>query len=203
MPLPDRAVLVEATDLGYSYPGRDVLQNLRFCLRPGLNVVLGGDGRGKSTLLRLIAGELQPTQGMLRRVALTACLEHAADPLHDAVVLRDWLQSRRVQRAQWQDGLAHQLVDALDLTPHLDKPMYMLSTGSRRKAGWVAAAASGAQLTLIDSPFAALDLRSIRVLTELLVEAASDPVRAWVLADYALPAGLDEAMLGEVINLGD
>jgi ABC-type transport system involved in cytochrome c biogenesis ATPase subunit len=196
--------LFEARALGLAYPGQSVLwQGLNFSLRPGLHWVQGGDGRGKSSLLRLIAGELQPTQGQVWRSAGTVCLEHAADPAHDAVVLRHWLQDRQARRADWQADLAHRLVDALDLTPHLDKPLYMLSTGSRRKAGWVATAASGAQLTLIDSPFAALDARSIRVLTDLLAEAAQDRRRAWVLADYAVPAALQPLTLASQIHLGD
>ncbi len=196
--------LFEATALGFAYPGQPVLlQGLNVSLRPGLNWVQGGDGRGKSTLLRLIAGELQPTQGQSRRPATTVCLEHPAQPAHDAVVLRHWLQARQAQRADWQAQLASHLVDALDLAPHLDKPLYMLSTGSRRKAGWVATAASGAQLSLIDSPFAALDARSIRVLTDLLAEAAQDRRRAWVLADYTVPAALQSLTLASHLHLGD
>jgi ABC-type transport system involved in cytochrome c biogenesis ATPase subunit len=199
------ALLFEARGLGLDYPGVPLLQGLNFTLRPGLSLVQGGDGRGKSSLLRLIAGELAPTRGQLLRAAgSTVCLEHPADAVHDPVVVQDWLGTRRAQRGgDWRPALADQLVDALDLRPHLHKPMVMLSTGSRRKVGWVATAASGAQLSLIDSPFAALDARSIRVLTALLVDAAQDTQRAWVLADYALPAGLARGALAALIDLGD
>ena len=78
----------------------------------------------------------------------------------------------------------------------------MLSAGSRRKLGLVAAAASDARLTLLDQPYAALDARSARLLSELLAEAAQDPHRAWVLADYALPAALQDLALATRVSLG-
>jgi energy-coupling factor transporter ATP-binding protein EcfA2 len=78
--------------------------------------------------------------------------------------------------------------------------MYMLSTGSKRKV-WVAAAfAAGAAHTLLDDPFAALDQPSIRFVLGLLQEVASDPMRAWLVADYQAPAGLS---LASVIDLPD
>ena len=81
--------------------------------------------------------------------------------------------------------------------------MYMLSTGSRRKLGLVAAVAGRAQLTLLDGPFAALDSASCRFLVHLLADAAAHRQRAWVLADYEWPAGLDAACRIALIDLGD
>ena len=78
--------------------------------------------------------------------------------------------------------------------------MYMLSTGSKRKVWLAAAFAAGAALTLLDDPFAALDQPSIRFVLGLLKEAATDPERAWLLADYQAPPGLS---LAAVIDLPD
>ncbi|MCY1378594.1 hypothetical protein D9M69_662440 [compost metagenome] len=86
------------------------------------------------------------------------------------------------------------------LQPHLDKPLYMLSAGSRRKVWLCAAFAAGTALTLIDQPFAALDAPSIRFLLELLQDAADHPSRAWVLADYLAPEGVP---LARVLTLGE
>ena len=83
-----------------------------------------------------------------------------------------------------------ELVDGFALGPHLAKPMYMLSTGSRRKVWLTAAFAAGTPLTLIDQPFAALDAPSIRFLRELLSDAADHAARAWLLADHEAPEGI-------------
>jgi energy-coupling factor transporter ATP-binding protein EcfA2 len=66
----------------------------------------------------------------------------------------------------------------------------MLSTGTRRKIFLAAAFASGAAVTLLDEPFAALDKASINMMLELLQEAASHRSRAWVVADYVAPHGV-------------
>ncbi|HNW64474.1 MAG TPA: ABC transporter, partial [Piscinibacter sp.] len=79
---------------------------------------------------------------------------------------------------------------------------YMLSTGSRRKAGLVAAAASCAPLTLVDMPYAALDAPSSRRVTRLLADAAAQATRAWVIADHERPAALAGLRL-TVVDLGD
>lgn len=195
--------LITAQDLALDLAGRRVLQGLSFSIAPGLTLVRGGDGRGKTTLLRLLAGACAPSAGTLQREAAALWFEQSADEAHDAVVAQAWLDERRVRFPAWRTDVAAALAGALGLAEHLAKPLYMLSTGSRRKLGLVGAAASGAELTLLDGPFAALDARSCRVLEQLLIEAAADTTRAWVLADYALPAALAEVPLAGHIDLGE
>lgn len=197
-------VLFAAERLGFAHPGAaPLLHALSFDIRPGLTLVCGGDGRGKTSLLRLIAGELQATAGLAHRHAETSYFERPEDPAYDALVARDWLAARRQRFAGWQVDVQTRLIEDFGLAPHIDKPLYMLSTGSRRKVGLLAAAASGAALTLIDMPFVALDAASSRVLTGLLAEAAAGRARAWVIADYGLPAGLAASVLAGRIELGD
>ncbi len=195
--------MIEARTLGWSHPdvpSRPVLADLGFTLRPGLTLVRGGEGRGKTTLLRLLAGELTPGSGTLVRPAGRAFLPQPSDPACDAQVARDWLAAQL-------DGVdvarAVPLVEAFGLAPHIDKPMFMLSTGSRRKVGLVAAALAGARLTLLDQPYAALDARSCRLVTELLAEAAASSERCWVVADHERPSWLDGIELAGVVDLGD
>lgn len=169
---------------------------LDLALRPGLSLVSGGEGCGKSRLLRLLA-EAAAAQG------LSHCLPQPLDPAQDETLARDWLAAQQSAHGpHWRAPLAAELVQALALDEHLDKRLFMLSAGSRRKLGLVAAAASDARLTLLDQPYAALDARSARLLSELLAEAAQDPRRAWVLADYALPAALQDLTLAARISLG-
>jgi energy-coupling factor transporter ATP-binding protein EcfA2 len=111
----------------------------------------------------------------------------------------DYLKSLPARYPAFDEALLLELTQALALTPHLDKPMYMLSTGSRRKVWLAAAFASGAAVTLLDEPFAALDRPSVNVVMELLEEAAAHTTRAWVLASYEAPGDLP---LARVIELG-
>jgi ABC-type multidrug transport system ATPase subunit len=195
--------LFEAKELTFSYPGLDLLSGLSFAIKPGLTLLRGGSGRGKKTLLRLISGELQPSSGLGMRQARTQWCEDPADPGSDDIVARAWLAARRPRFSQWQADLEADLIEGFGLSPHIDKPLYMLSTGSRRKVGLLGAAASGAELTLIDRPFTALDTSSSHLLTQLLAEAAAGQSRAWVMADYELPASLSGLALAGLIDLGD
>ncbi len=194
---------VSADRLAFAHPGVTVFADLTFALHPGLTLVRGGDGRGKTTLLRLLAGELAPTGGTLSRQVGSLWWEQPGEPAHDAVVARDWLARRQALFVGWRSEVVEALVEAFGLGEHLGKRMEMLSTGSRRKVGLVGAAASGAALTLLDTPWAALDARSGRVLDELLAEAAEDPARLWVVAGHAQPAGLADVPWSGCIDLGD
>lgn len=194
--------LLQAHDLGFAHPGHTLFTGLSFVIRPGLTLLRGGDGRGKTTLLRLIAGEVAPTAGRIERVAAPVYFEVPADAAHDAVPVRDWLAERQQRFGGWRADIAAELIEDFGLAEHLDKPMFMLSTGSRRKVGLVAAAASQAALTLVDMPYAALDAPSSRLLTRLLAGAAAQAARAWVIADHERPEALAGSRLSAV-DLGD
>ena len=173
-----------------------------FSLWPGLTLVLGDEQRGKSSLLRVMAGQQAPLAGALNRPTGQRCF--VADTLAaalDALPAQDWLQQQSQCFPHWQAATADALAQALGLSEHLPKPFYMHSAGSRRKVGLVAAAACGADLVLLDTPYAALDLRSCRLLDEVLADAADSQTQAWVVADYARPGGLSEVVLAGVIDL--
>ena len=87
--------------------------------------------------------------------------------------------------AAWQHH-----ADGLGLGPHLHKPLYQLSTGSRRKVGLAAALAAGCALTLLDEPAGALDARSVEYLLRALAALAVHPARAVLVASSDALAGV-------------
>ena len=210
-PAPARTPVAQAQALRWAPAGATVLDLPVLQIPPGVSWVGGGEGRGKSSLLRCLAGDLLLPGSRLQigsTVLATAPAAYRAqlfwmDPrtsAHDQVRGVDFLASVAARYPGWNAALLADLTEALDLAPHLHKPLYMLSTGSKRKAWLAAAPASGAALTLLDEPFAALDKRSIRCVLDLLRDAASHPQRAWVVADYEAPAGVP---LAQHIDLGD
>lgn len=201
MKTPSHPVL-QARQLCFGWPDRPLFHQLSFDIAPGLNLVQGDDGSGKTTLLRLLAGELTPQSGSLSRPGNPKAGPHANTPhpptfwidpqtqAHDAHSAAAYLEHLRPQHPHFDADLLADLIDGFALAPHLHKPLYMLSAGSKRKVWLSAAMAAGTPLTLIDQPFSALDAPSMRLLTELLQEAAHHPSRAWVVADYEAPAGV-------------
>lgn len=168
---------------------------------PGVHLVLGDEGTGKTTLLRLLAGEFPAHVG--QAVLCGHDLHQAPEAYRQEVawfdpaktvwkqtVVNDLWAEQSARFARWDDELLEDLAQALGLAEHRTKPMYMLSTGSRRKALMAASLASGAALTLLDMPFAALDAGARRVLREVLADCAEHPSRAFVVADYTAPTGV-------------
>jgi ABC-type multidrug transport system ATPase subunit len=203
--------VLKISRLSFAYPGCVVVRDFSAQAANGLILVRGGGGRGKTSLLCLLAGELAPDAGQLQLGGM--CLHEQpeayrqqvfwADPrtaAHDALTCRDYLATVKRRYPAFDKAQLNRAVEGLSLAPHLEKNIFMLSTGSRRKLYLAAAFASGAPLTLLDSPFAALDKVSIRFALTLLAEAAQDNTRLWVLADYEQPEGMT---LPTLIDLGD
>ena len=193
------SVLVNLQSLHFGYPDHTLIAGLSAAISPGVTLVRGGDGRGKTTLLRLLAGELTPTSGQLQINANVFWIDPRTDAF-DSLTGVEFFESQRAAFPEFDDAMVSRLVDGLDLASHIHKKLYMLSTGSKRKVYLAAAFASGAAVTLIDMPFAAIDKPSIEFILSLLREAAAGTERAFVVADCEAPAGVQ---LEGVIDLGD
>ncbi|WP_341920333.1 ATP-binding cassette domain-containing protein [Polaromonas sp. YR568] len=204
-------MVLQAEGLRFCYPERELFAGLSVAISPGVTFVHGGDGRGKTTLLRLLAGQLPAAAGSLKINSVSLQDQAAAyrqqvfwtEPrteAFDQMTPAHYFDVQRRAYAGFDDGVLATCVDGLALAPELTKQLFMLSTGSKRKVWLAAAFASGAALTLLDMPFAALDKASIGFVLALLEDAAAHPLRAFVVADYAAPAGVP---LAGVIDLGD
>ena len=178
--------LLLINDLDFAYPDPPpIARGWSARIGPGLTLLHGDTGSGKSTLLRLLAGApadrgeltlggvrladaaeayrrqvffIEPDNDDYQQITARACIEALADG------------ERPFDEARWQAILA-----GFGLPPHLDKPMYMLSTGSRRKVFLAAALASGRPLLLLDEPTGALDAGSIRCLWAALADRLASP----------------------------
>lgn len=185
--------------------------NLSIGILPGVTLVQGGDGRGKSTLLRLLAGALPGDAGQLRLNGVPLkeqpeayrrqlfWMEPRTDTF-DQLTPPQYFESVRSRYPGFDSDMVAPLVEGLGLEPHMDKQLFMLSTGSKRKVWLAAAFASGADLLLLDEPFAALDAPSIAFVKALLGGTSACPGRAVVMADYGAPAGVG---LAGLVDLGD
>jgi ABC-type multidrug transport system ATPase subunit len=201
--------VLQARALDFSWPGRALFSGWSADIPAGVSLIRGDDGTGKSTLLRLLAGQLPVDSGELQVQGIRLRDAPAAyraqvfftEPrteVFDALTPAQFFEVQRQHYPAFDADALGRLVDGLALDEQMGKQIFMLSTGSKRKVFLAAAFASGAALTLLDMPFAALDKASIGRVMQGLEEAASQTGRAWVLADYMAPAGL---RLASVIDL--
>ena len=174
------------------------IQNLSFNWPTGVCWICGDEGTGKTTLLRLLAGDVQPASGTLNAAEGGVFWVDLQSPEHVASTVQACWDALRQRYPSWNYALLDDLAEELQMNPHREKQLHMLSNGSRRKVGVIAALASGATVTLLDQPFVALDAVSIQTIKEFLREAAEHPSRAWIVADYETPHDLQ---LASVLNL--
>ena len=203
--------ILEVYELNFNYPDQTLFVDLSLTVPTGISLICGGVGLGKSTLIRLLAGALPAQSGLLRingvdlqaqPIAYKAQIFWAEpwSTAFDELTLPDYFELQRSNHAGFDDRALTDMTEGLGLQDHLHKQLFMLSTGSKRKVFLAAAFASGAAVTLLDEPFAALDAKSTGFMLLKLKRAAREGHRAFVLADFLAPDGVP---LVKIIDLGD
>lgn len=207
-------VLWACTGLRHAPPGvtEPLFGGMDLRIAPGATLLRGGDGRGKTTLLRIIAGHLDPQEG---RIAPGARDVFWIDPRASGrdgggpsaqQTPAEWWAAQALGRPDWQAGALEEHIRGFGLAEHAGKRMEQLSTGTRRKVLLAAGFASGAELVLVDEPIAGLDRASIAYLRQCLSDAAA-AASAWpgggssvVVAHYD---ALGDVPWTQVVELGD
>jgi ABC-type multidrug transport system ATPase subunit len=203
--------MLQITNLTFSYDQHPVITGLSTSIKPGVTFIRGGDGRGKTTLIRLLAGDLQPDSGQLEVDGTSLKQDQKTyrsrvfwiDPRNegfDQLSASEFFGEQQKLFPNFDSSVLPRLIEGLDLGLHIGKKLFMLSTGSRRKV-WIAAAfAACAPVALLDMPFAAVDNISSEFIAALLHEFAANQDRAVVFSGYELPTDVPVAA---VIDLGD
>ena len=204
-------VVLQVEGLCFAYPECGVLNQWSVALPAGLALVRGDESSGKTTLLRLLAGELTAQAGRITLQGVDARENPKAyaqkvfwvDPRSgdlDKLTARGWLDTLPARYPQWDAAALAADIEGFTLHEHLDKPFYALSTGSKRKVLMAGALASGAPLTLIDEPIGGLDKPSVAYLARALAQVADQPGRVVVVAHYEALPGVP---WGTVVDLPD
>ena len=218
------ATVLEADALSRSYGRLVALHELSLTIAAGECVALiGANGSGKSTAVRMIAGLLEPTGGSVRVAGADPHREPGAEAaraalalvpdtpvLYDDLTVRQHLELVALAHGVADTGLDERiddLVERLGLAARADFVPRELSRGMRQKAQLACAWIRPAALLVLDEPVVGLDPPSQVLLRELLVDRARAGAAvlltthqlAWAdgLADRAVL--LDE---GEVADAG-
>ncbi len=191
-PVPEPRVssdnLVEIDDLSFSFGRRSILKGISMAVPRGKVVaIMGGSGCGKTTLLRLIGGQLKPSKGAVR-VAGQVVHELDQEGLYkmrrqmgmlfqfgalftDMTVYENVAFQLR-EHTSLPEALIHDLVlmklNAVGLRGARNLKPAELSGGMARRVALARAVALDPMLVMYDEPFAGLDPISLSVVGQLI-----------------------------------
>lgn len=173
--------LVEFEQVSYTFPATEagaapqkIVENLDFLLAAGSKVgLVGPNGSGKTTLLRLLRNELQPDAGSIRRaeqlrivyfsqmreIDESLTLRRALAPEGDSVIH----QGRAIHVASWATRF-------LFTSEQLNQPVKNLSGGERARVLIAKLMLEPADVLLLDEPTNDLDIPTLEILEENLLE---------------------------------
>ena len=183
---------ISTQGLGKRYGSKWALRDCTIDVPEGsVTALVGPNGAGKTTLLQLAVGLTRPSAGevtvlelsprdpaLLARVGFVG-QEH---PLHRGFTVAETLKLGRKLNPGWDDALAHERVQRLDLP--LDRTVGRLSGGQRAQVALTVAVAKRPELLLLDEPVASLDPLARREFLNSLMEAVSETGLTVILSSH-------------------
>jgi ATP-binding cassette subfamily F protein uup len=166
--------LIHLEGVGFAFEGAPLFENLNFTITSGMRVgLVGANGSGKTTLLQLLLGERKPGQGEIQRAESLRMvyfdqrrqlnpdltLRRALAPGSDSVIYRGQV----IHVASWAARF-------LFASEQLDQPVGRLSGGERARVLIANLMLEPADLLLLDEPTNDLDIPTLEILEESLLE---------------------------------
>jgi NitT/TauT family transport system ATP-binding protein len=191
-------VVVEIRGISKTYGGDvEALRNIDLDLQRGkLTSLLGPSGCGKTTLLKIVAGLIEPTGGTVR---VAGKLVEGPGPerafvfqdfalMPWATVLRNvafGLELRGVARGQ-REEIARRHIADVGLSGFEQKFPHELSGGMRQRVGLARAFAVDAEVLLLDEPFSAVDEQNRRKFQEDLIRLRTNQNKTFIFVTHSI-----------------
>jgi ABC-2 type transport system ATP-binding protein len=174
---------LELTSLTKRFGDKTAVEDLSLSLEPGAFLgLLGRNGAGKSTTLKMVTGLLKPTSGRIRVLGLDLEAEPLAvkrqiGAMPEDMALLDMLTGPQYLRFVGRmygmpdaliDGRQAELFDTLDLAPGPKTLIADYSFGMKKKVALCAALIHGPKIVFLDEPFEGIDPVTSRTIKDIL-----------------------------------
>lgn len=165
-------ILLSAQNLEKTYMERKVLDDVSFFLNEGDKVgIIGINGTGKSTLLRILAGAEEPDAGTVIRTngIRISYLPQIPEFGDRGTVLEQVLAHLPADLKEAKAYEARSVLDQLGI-PDSSRDISTLSGGEKRRAGIAAALVQPSDVLLLDEPTNHIDNETVQLLEDLLLK---------------------------------
>ena len=194
-------------DVSLAAGATTILERVNLTIGPGApTLILGPNGSGKTSLLRLCMGLVGPTEG-----AVSWGGRADAGPERRAILFQKPVMLRRSAAANVAYGLAQagcprglrarrteELLDRVGLLSLASRPARRLSGGEQQRLALARALARQPEILLLDEPTASLDPAATRFVEEIILAAAHSGTKI-VMASHDL--GQVRRLAGDVVFL--
>jgi ABC transport system ATP-binding/permease protein len=164
------ANLINAERVSIAYGTRTLLDGVSLGLTQGDVIgVVGRNGDGKTTLLRLLTQAAEPDSGRVTRTgSVSIGYLHQADDFDAEATVRDVIVGGQADHVWAADAMSREIVSHLLAGIDLDASVHVLSGGERRRTALVALMLGGHDLLVLDEPTNHLDVEAVGWLAEHL-----------------------------------
>lgn len=214
-----KEVLLHVIDIYKSFEGREILNNINFeiknIIRPDRNQgqiisIVGRSGIGKSVLLNILAGFIEPDFGTVLAIREIKA-PYIFDQLHitndgkcysfgldlgrsiigmvpqNYILFRHKTVMGNLKAANKDKTLIAQYLHDFDLVKHKDKYPHQLSGGQRQRVSIIQQILTGNKIILLDEPFSGLDVIILdKVINTLLKLTSQDELLTFILISHDL-----------------
>ena len=184
---------IHTRDLTRRFGSTEVLTGVDIDLGPGIHGLLGRNGVGKSTLLRILSGQLNPTSGTVEVfgerpfdnafVMDNTCLTGVDTAYPGSWSGADVIKGASLRYRNWDQQVADVLTADFAMGQALETRYGKLSRGQRAMVAIVIGLAAGTDLLLLDEPYVGLDTHTTDVFYRHLL-AQADTGRTIVMATH-------------------
>jgi len=201
--------ILEITDLSAKLGSFKILDNVNLNINPGLNVIIGANGSGKTSLLRVLAGLLPAIKGQIlfeqndllpmkqndRANIISYLAQHPK--VHWPLLVKNLVALARSNIRESKQQTKHIIEKTMadcNVLQFSEKRMDQLSGGERARVLLTRALAVQADLLLIDEPTAALDpAQQLSMMKILAAEGDKGKTVLCVMHDIPLAARFAQA----------
>ena len=194
--------ILKLDKVSLSFGNRKILDNIKFTLNDGQVLgLLGPNGVGKSTIFNLITGLIKPDYGSIiinsktvndypiylrtKKFKLGYCPQNSGY-FHDLTLLENLqtIAEILISDKKIRNEKIDSMIAKFELDSVKDVKASYLSGGQKKKLVIALALLSDPKVLLLDEPFAALDVMTIKMLQKIIVELQSEGNISIILCDH-------------------